>query len=118
MTSRETELLQGTLMMMILKTLSWGPMHGYAITRWLHSATDDVLRVEEGSLYPALRRLEERGWVTSEWGLSDNNRKARYYSLTPAGRAQLGAQVSEWNRLSAAVAKVVSATQSGSEAVP
>ena len=118
MTTRESELLQGTLMMMILKTLSWGPMHGYGITRWLHTATADALRVEEGSLYPALRRLEERGWVESEWGLSDNNRKARFYSLTPAGRAQLRFQVSEWNRLSDAVRKVVSATHASAGAAP
>jgi transcriptional regulator len=118
MTTRETELLQGTLMMMILKALSWGPMHGYGITRWLHAATDDVLRVEEGSLYPALRRLEERGWLASEWGLSDNNRKARYYSLTASGRAQLRTQVSEWNRLSSAVAKVISATHASAGATP
>ena len=118
MTPRETDLLQGTLMMMILKTLSWGPMHGYGITRWLHTVTADALRVEEGSLYPALRRLEERGWLESEWGLSDNNRKARFYSLTPAGRTQLRAQVSEWNRLSDAVRKVVSATQASAGVAP
>jgi transcriptional regulator len=118
MAPRDTDLLQGTLMMMILKTLSWGPLHGYGITRWLHTVTADVLRVEEGSLYPALRRLEERGWLESEWGLSDNNRKARLYRLTPAGRAQLRSQVSEWNRLSDAVRKVVSATQASPEVAP
>jgi PadR family transcriptional regulator len=105
-----TELPQGTLMMMILKTLSWGPMHGYAIARWLQEVTDDALRVEEGSLYPALHRLQERRWVDSEWGTSENNRRARFYRLTPAGRAALRAQATGWARLATVVGKVMAAS--------
>ena len=103
------ELLQGTLDVLILKTLSWGPRHGYAVARWLHDTSDDVLRVEEGALYPALHRLEDRGWIESEWGLSENNRRAKYYQLTRAGRQQLRAKSSTWSRYAAAVTKVLAA---------
>lgn len=105
------ELLQGTLTMMILKALTWGPMHGYAILAWLQQASDDALRVEEGSLYPALYRLEERRLIASEWGTSDNNRRAKFYRLTPAGRTQLRAQISSWQRGAAVVEKVVAAAR-------
>ena len=108
--STEFELPQGMLMMMILRTLAWGPMHGYAIARWLQDVTDDALRVEEGSLYPALHRLEERRWVESEWGTSGNNRRAKFYRLTTDGRRRLKAQLSGWTRLAEAVGKVVAAT--------
>jgi transcriptional regulator len=104
------ELLQGTLDVLVLKTLSWGPRHGYAIARWIRDTTDDALRVEEGALYPALHRLQKRGWVEAEWGLSENNRKAKYYRLTTRGRAQLKAEAGTWARYSAAVTKVLAAT--------
>ena len=104
------ELLQGTLDVLVLKTLSWGPRHGYAIARWIRETTDDALRVEEGALYPALHRLQKRGWVEAEWGLSENNRKAKYYRLTARGRAQLGAEARTWARYSAAVTKVLAVT--------
>ena len=104
------ELLQGTLDVLILKTLSWGPRHGYGIARWIRDTTDDVLRIEEGALYPALHRCERRGWIESEWGLSENNRRARYYQLTTAGRRQLRAEAATWGRYSAAVTKVLGAT--------
>ncbi len=104
------DLLQGTLDLMILKTLSWGPMHGYAVARWLQQVTDDVLRVEEGTLYPALHRLEELEWVESEWGVSENNRRAKFYRLTGAGRAQLRASLSDWSRLVDTGGKVIGAT--------
>src|ERR671928_2139623 len=92
------DLLQGTLGILILKTLLLGPAHGYAIARWVEDTTGDVLRIEEGSLYPALRRLEDRGWVSSEWGLSENNRRARFYSITAAGRRHLRDEASLWLR--------------------
>lgn len=106
----ELELLQGTLDVLILKTLSWGPMHGYAVARWLQHVTDDVLRIEEGSLYPALHRAERKGWIESEWGLSENNRRARYYRLTTQGRRQLRAETSTWSVFAQAVSKVLTAT--------
>ena len=101
------ELLQGTLDVLILKTLSWGPRHGYAVARWLLDTSDDVLRVEEGALYPALHRLEARGWIESEWGLSENNRRAKYYQLTAAGRAALRAETQRWTAYAEAVFKVL-----------
>lgn len=103
------ELLQGTLDVLILKTLSWGPRHGYAVARWLHDTSDDVLRVEEGALYPALHRLEHRGWIESEWGLSENNRRAKYYQLTAQGRQQLRVKSNSWARYASAVTKVLAA---------
>ena len=101
------DLLQGTLDMLVLKALSRGPMHGYGVTRWIQQTSDDALQVEEGSLYPALYRMEKRGWITSEEGLSENNRKARYYKLTRVGRRQLETESSAWDRLSEAIAKVM-----------
>ena len=103
MTKPSVELLQGTLDVLILKTLSWGPMHGYGITRSIQRLTDDVLRIEEGSLYPALHRLENRGWIDSDWGLSDNNRRAKFYTLTPKGRAQLRLESASFTRFAHAV---------------
>ena len=105
----DLDLVQGTLDVLILKTLSWGPRHGYAVARWLHDTSDDVLRVEEGALYPALHRLERRGWIESEWGFSENNRRAKYYQLTRQGRQQLRAKSSSWARYASAVSKVLSA---------
>ncbi len=107
MGKHELELLRGTLDVLILKTLSWGPAHGYAVASWIEQVTDDALRVEEGSLYPALHRLERRGAVESEWGVSENNRRAKFYSLTDAGRRQLQADTSNWGRFADAVAKVL-----------
>ncbi len=106
------DLLQGTLAILILKALVRGPSHGYGIARWVESTTDDVLRIEEGSLYPALRRLEDNGWVTSEWGLSENNRRARYYPLTRAGRSPLGAEATVWFRYAGAVSQVLRSSPS------
>lgn len=101
------ELLQGTLGILILKALLSGSAHGYAIARWVEDTTGDVLRIEEGSLYPALRRLEDNGWVTSEWGLSENNRRAKYYQMTPVGKRQLRAESTEWRQYAEAVFKVL-----------
>jgi PadR family transcriptional regulator, regulatory protein PadR len=103
------DLLQGKLDMLILKALTWEPKHGYAIARWLRETTGDELLIEEGSLYPALHRMAKRRWVSAEWGISENNRRAKYYTLTPAGRAQLRAQETAWSRLSAIVASVLAA---------
>lgn len=103
------DLLQGTLGIVILKALLLGPAHGFAVARWIEDATADVLRIEEGSLYPALRRLEDRGWVTSEWGLSENNRRARFYSITAAGRRHLRSEAAVWLRYSQAVTRVLRA---------
>jgi PadR family transcriptional regulator PadR len=103
----DLDLLRGTLDVLILKTLSWGPLHGYAIARWLHDVSDDALRVEEGARYPALHRLEKQGWIEAEWGLSENNRKAKYYQLTALGRRQLRTKATTWARYSAAVSKVL-----------
>ena len=101
------DLLQGTLDMLVLKALSRGPMHGYAVARWIQQTSEDALQVEEGSLYPALYRMERRAWITSEEGLSENNRKARHYKLTRLGRRQLEAESSNWDRLAEAIAKVM-----------
>ena len=111
MAKREADagLLQGTLDMLILKTLTRGDMHGYAITEFIQEASEDMLRVEEGALYPALHRLELRGLLASEWGLSENNRRAKYYRLTAAGRKQLAAESATWDRLSGAVMRVMEA---------
>ena len=109
----QLDLLQGTLDVLILKTLSWGPRHGYAVARWIHAVSEDVLRVEEGALYPALHRLERRGWIESEWGLSENNRRAKYYQLTREGRAQLGAKSTSWAQYSAAVSRVLAVADGG-----
>lgn len=101
------DLLQGTLDMLILKALSWRSMHGFGIARWLQQTTEDALRVEEGSLYPALHRMLERGWVQAEWGLSENNRRAKYYTLTSAGRRQLRRETANWTLFAQAIAKVL-----------
>jgi PadR family transcriptional regulator PadR len=102
-----TELLHGTLDTLVLKTLSWGPRHGYAIARWIEDVSDDALRIEEGSLYPALYRMERRGWIEAEWGLSENNRKVKFYRLTRAGRQRLAIETEQWSRFTTAVSKVL-----------
>jgi PadR family transcriptional regulator, regulatory protein PadR len=107
--SRSGELLQGTLGILILKALLAEATHGYGIARWIEGTTDDVLRVEEGSLYPALRRLEDRGLVESEWGISENNRRARFYSITARGRAHLMVEAIAWTRYAGAVTSVLRA---------
>lgn len=112
----QKEMLHGTLEVMILKALSWGPMHGFGIGRWIEELSGGALRIEEGSLYPALYRLERKGWIESEWGLSDNNRRAKYYSLTEDGRAELRASMSLWTDFAAAVGRVLGATQQPSAA--
>jgi len=109
--SSKLEFLRGTLDVLILKALVWGSLHGYAITSLIRRQTDDALVVEEGTLYPALWRLESKGLVESEWGLSENNRKAKFYSLTPLGRRHLRDEVKTWEAYARAVAKVLGATQ-------
>jgi len=104
---RTVDLLQGTLDLLILKTLSWGPAHGYAVARWIETLTGEVLRVGEGSLYPALHRLEERGWVESSWQISSTKRRTKVYRLTPKGRQQLKAETVTWSQFVDAVAKVL-----------
>jgi len=101
------ELLQGTLDLLILKALAHGPLHGYAVAEWIHHTSDDVLRVEEGALYPALHRLELRGLLEAEWGVSDNNRRAKFYALTAVGRKQLAQEVEFWRRMSGAVSRIL-----------
>lgn len=104
---RTVDLLQGTLDLLILKTLSWGPAHGYAVARWIETLTGEVLRIGEGSLYPALHRLEERGWVESSWQISSTKRRTKVYRLTAKGRQQLKAETGTWSQFVDAVAKVL-----------
>ena len=106
----KSDLLQGTLDLLILKTLTLGPKHGYAIAEHIQETSDDVLQVEEGALYPALHRLELRGILDSNWGLSENNRRAKYYRLTPAGKKVLARETEYWNRMAAAIGRVLEAT--------
>ena|SRR5205085_11370164 len=110
MPKQDAKLLQGTLDMLILKALSLGPLHGFGVGQRIMQMSEDALRVEEGSLYPALYRVEQRGWLSSEWGVSDNNQRARFYSLTRQGRKQLQVEAENWERLAAAVFKVMQAT--------
>lgn len=101
------DLLQGTLDLLVLQTLQLGPAHGYAVASTIARRSDDVLQVEQGSLYPALQRLEDRGWITSYWGTSESNRRARFYKLTPGGRKQLLAEATRWEQLARAVRRVM-----------
>jgi PadR family transcriptional regulator PadR len=107
MAAIDLDLMQGTLDLLILKTLVWGPRHGYSVASWIREATNDRLQIEEGALYTALHRMEKRGWIEAEWGLSDNNRKAKYYELTAAGRKQLRAKTAVWTEYAGAVFKVL-----------
>ena len=107
MADADLDLLQGTLDVLVLKALAAGPRHGYAVARWIRETTDDTLQIEEGALYTSLHRMEKRGWVESEWGLSENNRRAKYYQVTAAGRKQLRAQTATWTRYAEAVFKVL-----------
>jgi PadR family transcriptional regulator, regulatory protein PadR len=103
----KNDLLQGTLTLLVLRTLAHGPMHGYGITLHIHRVSNEILRVEEGSLYPALHRMEQEGWINAEWGASENNRRARYYSLSAKGRKQLATEEKNWAQLTEAVASVL-----------
>src|SRR6476620_5999725 len=107
MAASKSELLQGTLDLLILKTLTRGPMHGYAIVQHIHVRAEHVLIVEEGSLYPCLYRMEEKGWIAAEWGKSENNRRAKFYSLTRAGRKQLAEETAIWERVCRAITLVL-----------
>ena len=107
----KTELLHGTLDVLILKTLSWGPMHGFGIGRWIAQLSGGELRIEEGSLYPALYRIERKGWIESSWGLSDNQRRAKFYRLTAEGRRQLLSTADTWTTFAQAVARVLGARE-------
>jgi PadR family transcriptional regulator, regulatory protein PadR len=107
MANARTDLMQGTLELMILKTLSREAMHGYGIAQRIHQTVDDLLKIEDGSLYPALYRMEERGWIKSEWGVSENNRRAKFYKLTRAGRKQLDGESANWKRVSRAISRVL-----------
>jgi transcriptional regulator len=107
MTTLPKERLHGTLDALVLKTLSSGPLHGYAIARWIEEATGDVIQVEEGSLYPALYRMAKRGWIEADWGTSDTGRKAKLYRLTNTGRKQLRLETAEWSQFAAAVSRVL-----------
>jgi PadR family transcriptional regulator, regulatory protein PadR len=107
MPTTKTELLQGTLDLLILKTLAAGPMHGYAIAQRIQNRSEDVLVVEEGSLYPALYRMEAKGWIRADWGKSENNRRAKYYELTRAGRRQLEEELALWERIHRAISLVL-----------
>ena len=107
MTKTRTDLMQGTLELLILKTLSRDTMHGYGIAKRSHSEAEDLLKIADGSLYTALYRIEERGWVSSEWGVSDNNRRAKFYKLTRAGRKRLEGEQANWERVSRAVTRIL-----------
>ena len=107
MADQSIEFLKGTLDLMILKTLSWAPAHGYGIARWIEQCTDDVLQVEEGSLYPALYKLEENGLIVADWGVTENNRRAKFYRLTAAGKKQLRKAQDYWSKFATAVARVL-----------
>ena len=116
MANPRADLLKGTLDLLILKALSCGPEHGYGVARWLEKSSQDLLSIEEGSLYPALYRMEQRGWIRSEWGTSNTNRKAKYYHVMPDGLHQLQAQASGWERLVLAVSLVLQVEGKGNTA--
>ena len=105
--------VQGTLDFLILRTLSWGEMHGYGVARWIFDHSGEELQIEEGTLYPALHRLEDRGWIEAEWGLSENNRRAKFYRLTRDGRQELTERVASWTRFTRAVDRVLAASPAG-----
>jgi transcriptional regulator len=109
------ELLQGTLDMLILRTLQWGPQHGHGIGQAIRIQSDELLKVETGSLYPALHRLEKRGWLASEWGVSEANQRAKYYKLTPAGKAQLAKEQDRWSQLVEAIGRIMNPARAAKE---
>lgn len=106
---QDLDLIRGTLDLLILKTLSWGPMHGFAILHWIEDHSREKLQIEEGALYPALHRMEQKKWLDAEWGYTDQNRRAKFYRLTPLGRKQLAAELSRWSRYTEAVGYVLAA---------
>ena len=110
MADTEIDLLRSSLDLLILKALGWGPRHGYAVAEWIEQATEDALSLEEGTLYPALHRLERKGWVQTEWGVSDSNRRAKFYKLTASGRAQFRVQAPTWHRYAEAIAAALRST--------
>jgi transcriptional regulator len=109
MASTDLDLIRGTLDLLILKTLAWQPMHGLAVLRWIEQATRDELQIEEGALYPALHRMEKKGWLDAEWGYTERNRKAKFYRLTPRGRKHLAAELTRWSRYTNVVELVINA---------
>ncbi len=106
-----SNLYSGTLDLLILRAVNWGPLHGYAIGRWIRQASDEVLKIEEGALYPALHRLEKKGWLTASWGLTETNRQAKFYTLSTLGQEQLRAETARWNEHTTAVRAVLEAAQ-------
>ena len=110
MPTPDLDLLQGTLDLLILKALTWGPRHGYSVASWIRQTTSDRLQIEEGALYTALHRMEKRGWLEAEWGVSENNRRAKYYELTARGKKQLRDETTAWNDYAAAVSRVLRST--------
>ena len=104
-------LVRGTLDLLILKALSWGPRHGYSISEWIETVTEETLEIQEGTIYPALHRMERRGWIGASWGMSENNRRAKFYDLTAAGRRRLGEETSLWQKYAEAMAKALEATE-------
>ena len=116
MAADDLDLVRGTLDLLILKTLSWGPMHGLAVVRWIEQTTEAELQIEEGALYPALHRMEDKGWLDAEWGYTERNRKAKFYRLTTAGRGQLRTQSARWTRYAAAIGRVLAAPEEGAPA--
>jgi len=113
MTPPELDLVRGTLDLLVLKALSWGPMHGLAVVRWIEQTTRDELQVEEGALYPALHRMEEKGWLDADWGYTDQNRKAKFYRVTAKGRKHLAAEHERWARYTSVVGLVLAARKPG-----
>ena len=111
----DLDLLQGTLDLLVLKTLTWGPMHGYAVARWIRDTTKDELQVEDGALYTALHRMEKRGWIASEWETSEHNRRAKFYKLTASGRKQLAKEQSKWENFVSAMTTVLTSAPGGTE---
>ena len=109
METQDLDLLRGTLDLMVLKTLSWRPMHGLAVLRWIEQSTRDNFQIEEGALYPSLHRMEQRGWLGVEWGVTEKHRDAKYYRLSPAGRRALTAELTKWSRYTEAVGSVLAA---------
>src|ERR1041384_3089746 len=107
MSRTAVDLLQGTLDLIVLKALSWGPMHGFGLARWIQLTTEDALQIEEGSLYPALYRMENRGWIKAQWALTENGRRAKYYRLTAVGRRQLAAEAKSWQQITGAIGKIM-----------
>jgi PadR family transcriptional regulator len=108
---QQIDLLQGTLDLIVLKTLSWGSMHGFGIARWIQLTTEQALQVEEGSLYPALYRMENRGWIKAAWAITENGRRAKYYRLTATGKRQLAAEAQSWDQLTGAIGKIMAANR-------